>query len=289
MSNTNAPLPSQDAKPSSSAPLTTSTDNSVSENAAENQLSKVAGDDYYNIKPRQVLKFFKPTTPDPWDGNAPQALMIFESLIANNYAILDNFIDPEEGRLLRNEIQQLYRDGRMVDGKIGKNAAGTDGDVRPDMRTDKMVWMEGSEPFVGKYLKRHILRADILAQKINLLLESMGYKDAWEGCSRCKIMATCYPEGGKRYVAHYDNPNRNGRKLTIILYLNEWWKEGDGGVLRAKTNGVQLDVAPLFNRLFAFWSDRRVPHEVLPTAAKRDRFAITIWYMDDAEKRLGPL
>lgn len=255
----------------------------------DDQLSKIAGDDYYTTKPRQVLSLTKPIALDAWDGHNPQALTVFESLVANNYAVLDNFMDPNEGRQLRDEIQLLYTEGRMVDGKIGTNAAGTDGDVKPEMRTDKMVWLEGSEPFVGKYLKRHILRADILAQKINLLLEATGSKDAWEGCGRCKIMATCYPQGGKRYVAHYDNPNRNGRKLTMILYLNEWWKEGDGGVLRAKTNGVQVDVAPLFNRLFAFWSDRRVPHEVLPTAAKRDRFAITIWYMDDAEKRLGPL
>lgn len=251
--------------------------------------SKIAGDDYHKMKPKQCLSFTKQTVCDPWDAHVPQALSIYESLVQNNYAVLDNFIDPEEGRHLRDEIRKLYDDGRMIDGKIGTNASGTDGDVRPDMRTDKMVWLEGSEEFVGKFLKRHILRTDILAQKINLLLQAMGSKDAWEGCGRCKVMATCYPQGGKRYVAHYDNPNRNGRKLTVILYLNEWWREGDGGVLRAKTNGVQVDVAPLFNRLFAFWSDRRVPHEVLPTAAKRDRFAITIWYMDDQEKRLGPL
>jgi hypoxia-inducible factor prolyl hydroxylase len=251
--------------------------------------SKVAGDEYYNQKVRQVLSLSKPIQREPWDTHAPQALAIFESLIANNYAVYDGFIDPSEGRLLRDEIRTLYTNGHMTDGTIGINASGKVGAVRPDMRTDKMVWLEGNEPFVGPYLKRHIMRADILAQKINLLLQATDSKDAWEGCGRCKIMATCYPQGGKRYVAHYDNPNRNGRKLTIILYLNEQWSEGDGGVLRAKTNGVQVDVAPLFNRVFAFWSDTRVPHEVLPTAAGKDRFAITIWYMDDAEKRLGPL
>lgn len=41
-------------------------------------------------------------------------------------------------------------------------------------------------------------------------------------------MLTCYPGGGARYIRHVDNGNRNGRKLTAILYLNPHWKEGDG-------------------------------------------------------------
>ena len=36
------------------------------------------------------------------------------------------------------------------------------------------------------------------------------------------------------------------------------------------------DVAPLANRLVLFWSDARVPHEVLPSHA--DRYAVSIWY-----------
>lgn len=246
-------------------------------------------DDYYNTAPKEKREYFETIERLPWEAHVPQVVYVFRQLVENNFAILDNCMDPAEARLLRDEVRKLYTDGRMTDGKIGTNVAGNLGEFRPEMRTDKMVWMEGNEPFVEKYLKRHILRADIFSQKLNLMCQSLAPEHSWEGFSRCKIMATCYPEGGKHYVAHYDNPNRNGRKVTIILYLNEEWKKGDGGVLRAKTKGIQADVAPLFNRLFVFWSDRRVPHEVLPTAKGKDRFAITIWYMDEKEKRLGPL
>lgn len=39
---------------------------------------------------------------------------------------------------------------------------------------------------------------------------------------------------------------------------------------------------PIFDRMIFFWSDRRNPHEVLP--ANRDRYAVTVWYMDRDER-----
>ena len=47
--------------------------------------------------------------------------------------------------------------------------------------------------------------------------------------------------------------------------------------------GVIAEVNPIFDRVIFFWSDRRNPHEVMPSY--RPRFAITVWYMDDAELR----
>jgi hypoxia-inducible factor (prolyl hydroxylase) len=246
--------------------------------------AKEAGDDYYKMKVTTKIDLMGKVEVPPWDAHVPHAVRAAEGLVANNYCVIDDFIDPAEGRLLRDEVAKLYSDGRMVDGMIGTNTEGNSGTVRPDMRTDKMVWMEGSEPFVGKMLRRHIMRMDIFSQKINMLMEAICPKESWEGCGRSKIMATVYPQGGSRYVAHYDNPNQNGRKLTLILYLNEFWKVGDGGTTRIKTKLTQVDVAPLFCRCLTFWSDRRCPHEVLPTTAGKDRFAITIWYLDEVER-----
>jgi len=91
-------------------------------------------------------------------------------------------------------------------------------------------------------------------------------------------MVTCYPGGGAKYVKHLDNPDDNGRKLTLILYLNESWVQGDGGELRLYNEmGGYEDVAPLMNRLVIFWADL-IPHEVLP--AHTERYAVTLWYYD---------
>ena len=40
-------------------------------------------------------------------------------------------------------------------------------------------------------------------------------------------------------------------------------------------------MAPLLDRVVAFFADYRVPHEVLP--AHTDRLAITLWYFDRDE------
>jgi hypothetical protein len=45
---------------------------------------------------------------------------------------------------------------------------------------------------------------------------------------------------------------------------------------------VISDVQPLSGRLVLFWSDKRVPHEVLPTHT--DRYCVTVWFFDKEER-----
>ena len=46
-------------------------------------------------------------------------------------------------------------------------------------------------------------------------------------------------------------------------------------------NQIIADIEPVFNRMVFFWSDKRNPHEVMPSS--RMRFAITIWYLDKSQ------
>ena len=136
------------------------------------------------------------------------------------------------------------------------------------------------------------------------------------GCTqRSRAMIACYPGGGARYAKHCDNacangtgPECNGRRLTAILYLNTRWRPADGGALVlfppsplntapgtapgtapaaapavAPAAAALGHIAPCGNRLVLFWSDARVPHEVLPAHA--ERYAVTCWYYDETELR----
>ena len=103
-------------------------------------------------------------------------------------------------------------------------------------------------------------------------------------------MASRYPADGARYNRHIDNPDRNGRKLTAIIYFNEGWAPEHGGCLRlhlrGDAGGLQagpVDVAPSMGRLVIFPSETR-QHEVLPSY--RERFARTCWYHDVHELQM---
>lgn len=73
------------------------------------------------------------------------------------------------------------------------------------------------------------------------------------------------------------------RYLTCICYLNENWKEGDGGCLRLHKRGATpgtfdshdyIDVPPVAGRLVVFYSLHQW-HAVLPTHATR--YACSLW------------
>ena len=99
--------------------------------------------------------------------------------------------------------------------------------------------------------------------------------------SRSDAMLAVYPGGGSRFQRHVDNTAKDGRKLTVLIYLNEPWKEEMGGFLRVygprgepAENMAPNDVMPLGGRVAMFYSDK-VPHEVTATNARR--YAMTVW------------
>jgi hypothetical protein len=73
------------------------------------------------------------------------------------------------------------------------------------------------------------------------------------------------------------------RYLTCIVYLNDEWKDGDGGCLRMFKDGMEsgkfdktnvIDILPLAGRLVVF-SSLQQWHTVLCTQATR--FACSLW------------
>jgi hypothetical protein len=97
-----------------------------------------------------------------------------------------------------------------------------------DVRGDHVGWFNGNEEGLGwEMLPTAMQRCDTLVNEIGVL-----GGEARHVKSRSKAMCAVYPGGGSRYIRHVDNPDKNGRLITALLYLNTEWEEGDGGELR---------------------------------------------------------
>ncbi len=85
-------------------------------------------------------------------------------------------------------------------------------------------------------------------------------------------------EVGDFYKKHLDAFRGNeSRKLTTVFYMNEDWRDANGGELKVYDLNDQLiqTIAPIAGRLVVFLSEQ-FPHEVLPAHAKR--YSIAGWF-----------
>ena len=100
---------------------------------------------------------------------------------------------------------------------------------------------------------------------------------------RSDAMLAIYPGNGARFQRHIDNTARDGRKLTVLCYLNPEYETSQGGALRISPPSDPsdpVDVSPEAGRIAMFFADE-VMHEVCPSFS--DRHAITVWYYDTLE------
>ncbi|WP_205635399.1 2OG-Fe(II) oxygenase [Flavivirga aquatica] len=84
-------------------------------------------------------------------------------------------------------------------------------------------------------------------------------------------------EQGSFYKRHLDQfKNEKGRKYSIVLYLNQNWKDEDDGKLSLyPLNRAQKNISPLEGRMVFFRSDK-MEHEVHPSLT-RERRSIAGW------------
>lgn len=179
-----------------------------------------------------------------------------------------------------NEVCGLYELGGFEDGLLTSQAFAS-----TEVRGDRVFWLEREDS------NRLIHICQLLKRLDNLFLRLHGRLGEYHITSRSKAMLACYPGQARGYRRHVDNPNQDGRVITAIYYLNkDWVGERDGGILRmfpALLPENAVDVEPVFDRVVFFWSDHRTPHEVQP--AHRPRYAVTIWYFDDAQRQQARL
>eukprot|EP00746_Dinoflagellata_sp_MGD_P029804 gnl/MRDRNA2_/MRDRNA2_17065_c0_seq1.p1 gnl/MRDRNA2_/MRDRNA2_17065_c0~~gnl/MRDRNA2_/MRDRNA2_17065_c0_seq1.p1 ORF type:complete len:466 (+),score=94.22 gnl/MRDRNA2_/MRDRNA2_17065_c0_seq1:78-1400(+) len=185
-----------------------------------------------------------------------------------------------------NSDKLVVRPGKLAGGRSGLNLKYT----KMDVRGDHVCWASGHEEDCPPHLA--VLRHATDRLVLDLAGEVPELRNRGSSIIADRSMLTCYPPG-TRYIRHVDNPIKDGRVLTTILYLGidgaeNGWEPGCGGEIRLYLSGDSsgeekaFDVAPVPGRLLLFWADARVPHEVLP--AQANRFAASTWYLDLHER-----
>ncbi|CAG4984571.1 unnamed protein product [Colias eurytheme] len=217
---------------------------------------------------------------DPSDPNYDICQRVIRDMTQYGVCVLNNFLGKERGLLVLNEVLEMYRSGIFTAGQLVSNPGSTEAQT---IRSDRITWIDGKEPHCY-HIGQLISLVDNIILKANKMANN-GKMGNYIINGRTKAMVACYPGSGSHYVKHVDNPNKDGRCITAIYYLNlDWDVKRCGGLLRVFPEGTNqvADIAPIFDRMLFFWSDRRNPHEVQPAFATR--YAITLWYFDAQER-----
>jgi SM-20-related protein len=193
--------------------------------------------------------------------------LIADGLTDHNLAIADNFISPELTRALRENLTAHYKQGSFHKAGTGRQ---DDQLVRTEIRSDSILWLEQYRDM--DCVQEYFMKIDELMQNFNRTL--------YLGLQESEIHFAVYPVG-TFYKRHLDRFKSSGKRiLSFITYLNENWKEEDGGqlVVYQNTNASEskIFVNPDGGRLVCFDSGL-IEHEVLP--ATRERYSITGWML----------
>lgn len=189
---------------------------------------------------------------------------IADGLAEHGYAVADQFLSQQEVDAILSLDEFKEGISRFKKAGIGKQQ---DRQINEAIRGDYIQWLDkNSSPAP---LKLYLDRLSKLIEYLNqsLFLSMKDYE----------VHMTVYP-AGSFYKRHLDQFKKDDhRKLSVICYLNNDWKDENGGQLRMYLPHGHRDFLPLAGRLVCFRSDQ-LEHEVL--VANRERLSLTGWILD---------
>jgi SM-20-related protein len=194
--------------------------------------------------------------------------LLIEGILANGYAICDNFLEESDVKNLLKTFSLRYEQGKFKEAGIGKLS---DVQKNIEIRGDEILWLENNSTDLAE---RVLLNKN--QEFVNYLNQTcyLGIKDT-------EIHFAKYARG-KFYRRHRDTfQSKKGRVLSVIYYLNFGWKVENGGnlIIYASKDGIEkaITITPLAGRMVCFESDK-LDHEV--TEAFLDRFSVTGWLLN---------
>ncbi|MDX1634496.1 MAG: 2OG-Fe(II) oxygenase [Marinobacter sp.] len=192
-----------------------------------------------------------------------------DSLVEAGWASLSvlPYLSAELITALRNEVELLDNSDAMKVAGIGR---GEDLVQDRSIRRDRIAWLEG-----------HTDAQATLFQLLERIRHELNRR-LFLGLKRFEAhYATYHP--GDFYRTHLDSfQGRASRIVSLVLYLNDTWGEGDGGELQLYDRDLPgqacARVLPEGGRMVMFMSEE-IPHEVL--IAGRTRYSLACWFRRD--------
>jgi len=190
---------------------------------------------------------------------------LIQDILANGYGVIEDFIQPLQVTRLSQNLQELYQDGYFKKAGIGNTS---NLQVISEIRGDYILWLNQDTSLLCK---------EIYFDKIDRLISYFN-ETCFLGIKGIEAHFALFPEG-TFYKRHLDSFKNNDKRIfSVIFYLNENWKQENGGELnmyfQEKNIETLVSILPIAGRFLCFES-HKIPHEVL--VANKDRLSITGW------------
>lgn len=186
----------------------------------------------------------------------------FDELAEKDFVVVDEFISQE----VFTTVMDFFSKSEKND-KLRKAGIGSSGEfqIQSSVRGDYIHWLD----------RNRDLEIKPLFDLMDELIENLK-RHCFLSLSGSEFHIAKYPPGS-HYSRHLDQfQQRRNRQITVLIYLNDQWKTGDGGELKIYRDHEELLIEPVARRLLLFKSDA-VEHEVLMTRVPR--YSFTGWLL----------
>ncbi|MBI3518796.1 MAG: 2OG-Fe(II) oxygenase [Bacteroidetes bacterium] len=186
---------------------------------------------------------------------------LIESFIKDNVGIADHFISHELSQHLKQNMATLLKQKKMVPAGTGNQAELTHD---TNVRSDLIYWLDRAH---------HNPHEDDFFDQVDDFVKYLN-RSCFAGITDYEFHYSLY-QTGSFYQKHVDQfKNNTSRKYSMISYLNEDWKEEDGGQLVIYQNYNTKKINPTEGKT-VFFKSNELQHEVLVT--QQPRMSITGW------------
>jgi SM-20-related protein len=196
-------------------------------------------------------------------GATPEA--IADGLAEGGFCVCPDFLPAAH-------VAALARDARQQIAAFQPGGTGARHERDLRVRGDSTLWLD--PPGASEPQQQVLARYEALRLALNRTLQ-LGLFDL-ECHYALYPPGTCYRRHRDRLTGEPRFTGQGERVLSCVLYLNQGWRNHDGGELRLYLpRGAPLDIQPVGGTLVVFLSER-FEHEVL--AAQRERLSLTGWF-----------